>query len=175
MLTLGNTAINAVISEIDSISTIKQEQVHVLPEFLRGKDVFTALPTGFINFLGGWWNDVPWQKSVPCQCSNTPLLQSLNRPTNAHWSDISLVWQSLIWLCLSPILAQNGAKTQNRPKWMKWNEEAVGERDKWMYFWSDGLLSDNWVVWIMGGPNNGQSSTNLIFVVVSPLVAVMVH
>ncbi len=42
-----NTTINAVIEKIDSITTIKQEQEHVLTEFLRGKDVFAVLPTEF--------------------------------------------------------------------------------------------------------------------------------
>ncbi len=45
-----NTTMNAVIAKIDSI-TIKQEHESVLTEFLRGKDVFTVLTTGFINLL----------------------------------------------------------------------------------------------------------------------------
>ncbi len=42
-----NTAIKAVIAETDSTATIKQEQEYILTEFLRGKDVFAILLTGF--------------------------------------------------------------------------------------------------------------------------------
>ena len=41
------TAISAVISKIESIEAIKQEQEDALVEFIGGKDVLAVLPTGF--------------------------------------------------------------------------------------------------------------------------------
>ena len=41
------TAISEVISEIQSISSIKPEQESALVEYLNGKDVLAVLPTGF--------------------------------------------------------------------------------------------------------------------------------
>ena len=46
-LTRINTAISAVISEMDPIITLKEEQRYALAEFLSKKDVLAVLPTGF--------------------------------------------------------------------------------------------------------------------------------
>ncbi len=46
---LVNTIITAIIAEIDSITTIKQEQEYVGTTFL--KDFLVVLPTGFLNLL----------------------------------------------------------------------------------------------------------------------------
>ncbi len=43
---LVNTAINAVIAEKDSITTVERKPKYVLTEFLRVEDVFVFLPTG---------------------------------------------------------------------------------------------------------------------------------
>ena len=42
-----SVAIEQVLSELQSISSLKEEQNTALEAFLRGKDVFALLPTGF--------------------------------------------------------------------------------------------------------------------------------
>ena len=41
------SVLTKVISELDFITEVKQEQEYALSEFLSGKDVFAVLPTGF--------------------------------------------------------------------------------------------------------------------------------
>ncbi len=45
-----NAAAASVLSELESVSSLKEEQRTTLNIFLDGKDVFTLLPTGFIRF-----------------------------------------------------------------------------------------------------------------------------
>ena len=46
-----SVAIEQVLSELQSISSLKEEQNTALEAFLRGKDVFALLPTGFSKSL----------------------------------------------------------------------------------------------------------------------------
>lgn len=40
-------AVASVISELESLSSLKEEQITTLKAFLDGKDIFSLFPTGF--------------------------------------------------------------------------------------------------------------------------------
>ena len=58
-----DSAISSVLSDLESLSSLKEEQRTALKAFLSGKDIFALLPTGFDKsfiyqlapLVRGWW------------------------------------------------------------------------------------------------------------------------